>query len=154
MKWAVCQVLPSSPAHTTWLLASHVFLQNFQYHVRASAHGSHIMLSRGCQALLKSMTHILVLFSENHSWPLFLRNAYCHWVFTFVGIETFIGGLYCPLLMSVIVCVRVIVCLCVLREDHNLHSNSKVRTFLAVPHNLIGRFVDKDMALRLELGLG
>lgn len=61
-------VLPSAPARATWLLASHVFLQNFQYHVQASAHGSHIMLSRvplqGLQTVPKSMTHILILLFE------------------------------------------------------------------------------------------
>lgn len=55
-------VLPSAPAHTTWLLSSHVFLQKLQYHVHTGAHGSHFMMSgvplQGCQALAHSIIHI------------------------------------------------------------------------------------------------
>lgn len=57
-------VLPSAPAHTTWLPSSHVFLQKFQYHVHPSAHGSHFMMSgvplQGCQALAHSIIHFFL----------------------------------------------------------------------------------------------
>lgn len=75
-------VLPSAPAHTTWLLSSHVFLQKFQYHVRASAHGSQIMLSgvpfQGCHDLAKSITHTIIHFFK----VIVVHCSLCCWVYT------------------------------------------------------------------------